>query len=167
MTASTLVERVTEVLAGAGYCRVGTPREIAGLPAAFCGASPSPDLHSCLLPTLPSRTNVRSLRSLSKTIFEYLRHNLIYKLGFTDSLNPKNIKLNQSYNRAFTALRTHQEVLQGGFAGGRPGGGCMMLELPRNTEIPTGRNPVDAERRIRLLCCNNVGVHRWTRGSGW
>jgi hypothetical protein len=37
MTASTLIERVTEVPAGAGYRRVGTPREIAGLPAAFCG----------------------------------------------------------------------------------------------------------------------------------
>ena len=92
MTASTPVERVTDVLAGAGYCRVGTPREIAELPAAFVGARPSPDLRSCLLPTLPSRTNVRSLRPLSKTIFGDLRHNLIYKLGSTDSVNPKKAK---------------------------------------------------------------------------
>jgi hypothetical protein len=48
MTASTPVDRVAELLAGAGYRRVATPLEIAGLkfelPAAFVGASPSPDL---------------------------------------------------------------------------------------------------------------------------
>jgi hypothetical protein len=48
MTASTPVERVAEILAGAGYRRVATPLEIAGLkfelPAAFVGSSPSPDL---------------------------------------------------------------------------------------------------------------------------
>lgn len=48
MTAPTPVDRVAEVLAGAGYRRVATPLEIAGLqfdiPAAFVGASPSPDL---------------------------------------------------------------------------------------------------------------------------
>jgi hypothetical protein len=48
MTAATPIDRVAEVLAGAGYRRVATPLEIAGLrfdlPAAFVGASPSPDL---------------------------------------------------------------------------------------------------------------------------
>jgi len=48
MTAPTPVDRVAEVLAGAGYRRVATPLEIAGLqfdiPAAFVGTSPSPDL---------------------------------------------------------------------------------------------------------------------------
>ena len=48
MTASTPVDRVAEILAGAGYRRVATPLEIAGLkfelPAAFVGSSPSPDL---------------------------------------------------------------------------------------------------------------------------
>jgi hypothetical protein len=48
VTAPTPVDRVAEVLAGAGYRRVITPLEIAGLkfdlPAAFIGASPSPDL---------------------------------------------------------------------------------------------------------------------------
>ncbi|MPZ59139.1 MAG: hypothetical protein GEU91_22155 [Rhizobiales bacterium] len=48
MTASTPVDRVAEVLAGAGYRRVAMPLDIAGLkfdlPAAFVGASPSPDL---------------------------------------------------------------------------------------------------------------------------
>ena len=48
MTASTPVERVAEILAGAGYRRVATPLEIAGLkfelPTAFVGTSPSPDL---------------------------------------------------------------------------------------------------------------------------
>ena len=48
MTASTPVERVAEILAGAGYRRVATPLEIAGLkfelPAVFVGSSPSPDL---------------------------------------------------------------------------------------------------------------------------
>ena len=48
MTASTPVDRVAEVLTGAGYRRVSTPLDIAGLqfdlPAAFVGTSPSPDL---------------------------------------------------------------------------------------------------------------------------
>lgn len=48
MTAPTPVDRVAEVLAGAGYRRVSTPLEIAGLqfdiPTAFVGVSPSPDL---------------------------------------------------------------------------------------------------------------------------
>jgi hypothetical protein len=49
MTAQTTpVDRVAEVLAGAGYRRLATPLEIAGLkfdlPAAFVGTSPSPDL---------------------------------------------------------------------------------------------------------------------------
>jgi hypothetical protein len=48
VTAPTPVDRVAEVLVGAGYRRVSTPLEIAGLkfdfPAAFVGASPSPDL---------------------------------------------------------------------------------------------------------------------------
>ena len=48
MTAPTPVDRVAEVLAGAGYRRVSTPLEIAGLkfdlPAAFVGATQSPDL---------------------------------------------------------------------------------------------------------------------------
>ena len=48
MTAPTPVDRVAEVLAGAGYRRIAMPLEIAGLrfdlPAAFVGASPSPDL---------------------------------------------------------------------------------------------------------------------------
>jgi hypothetical protein len=48
MTAPTPVDRVAEVLAGAGYRRIAVPLEIAGLrfdlPAAFVGASPSPDL---------------------------------------------------------------------------------------------------------------------------
>lgn len=48
MSAPTPVDRVAEVLASAGYRRVSTPLEIAGLkfdlPAAFVGASPSPDL---------------------------------------------------------------------------------------------------------------------------
>jgi hypothetical protein len=48
MTASTPVERVAEMLAGAGYRRVATPLNIAGLkfdlPTAFVGISPSPDL---------------------------------------------------------------------------------------------------------------------------
>jgi|SRR5215831_5634547 len=48
MTASTPVDRVAEILTGAGYRRVPTPIEIAGLkfelPAAFVGSSPSPDL---------------------------------------------------------------------------------------------------------------------------
>lgn len=48
MTAPTPVDRVIELLASAGYRRITTPLEIAGLkfdlPAAFVGASPSPDL---------------------------------------------------------------------------------------------------------------------------
>lgn len=48
MMAPTPVDRVAEVLAGAGYRRVPTPIEIAGLkfdvPIAFVGSSPSPDL---------------------------------------------------------------------------------------------------------------------------
>jgi hypothetical protein len=48
MTAPTPVDRVAEVLAGAGYRRIAVPLEIAGLrfdlPAAFVGGSPSPDL---------------------------------------------------------------------------------------------------------------------------
>jgi hypothetical protein len=48
MTAPTPVDRVAEILAGAGYRRVGTPLEIAGVrfefPVAFVGASRSPDL---------------------------------------------------------------------------------------------------------------------------
>lgn len=48
MIASTPVDRVAEILTGAGYRRVATPLEIAGLkfelPAAFVGSSPSPDL---------------------------------------------------------------------------------------------------------------------------
>ena len=48
MTAPTPVDRVAEVLTGAGYRRVSTPLDIAGLqfdlPAAFVGTSPSPDL---------------------------------------------------------------------------------------------------------------------------
>ncbi|MEH2487545.1 hypothetical protein [Bradyrhizobium sp. AZCC 2230] len=48
MTASTPVERVAEILASAGYRRVATPLNIAGLkfdlPTAFVGISPSPDL---------------------------------------------------------------------------------------------------------------------------
>jgi hypothetical protein len=48
MTAGTPVDRVAEVLAGAGYRRLSTPLEIAGLkfdmPAAFIGTAPSPDL---------------------------------------------------------------------------------------------------------------------------
>lgn len=48
MIAPTPVDRVAEVLTGAGYRRVSTPLDIAGLrfdlPAAFIGTSPSPDL---------------------------------------------------------------------------------------------------------------------------
>lgn len=48
MIAPTPVDRVAEVLTNAGYRRVATPLEIAGLkfdvPAAFVGASPFPDL---------------------------------------------------------------------------------------------------------------------------
>lgn len=48
MIAPTPVDRVGEVLTGAGYRSISTPLEIAGLrfdlPAAFVGASPSPDL---------------------------------------------------------------------------------------------------------------------------
>jgi hypothetical protein len=48
MTAATPLDRVAEVLAGAGYRRLSTPLEIAGLkfdlPAAFVGTAPSPDL---------------------------------------------------------------------------------------------------------------------------
>ena len=48
MTARTPVERVAEILRGAGYRRVATPREIAGvkfeLPMALVGNPPSPDL---------------------------------------------------------------------------------------------------------------------------
>ncbi|QYA15924.1 hypothetical protein [Rhizobium sp. AB2/73] len=48
MTAPTPVDRVGEVLTGAGYRSISTPLEIAGLrfdlPAAFVGSSPSPDL---------------------------------------------------------------------------------------------------------------------------
>jgi hypothetical protein len=48
MTAPTPVDRVGEVLTGAGYRSIPTPLEIAGLrfdlPAAFVGESPSPDL---------------------------------------------------------------------------------------------------------------------------
>lgn len=48
MTAPTPVDHVGEVLSGAGYRRIAMPLEIAGLkfdlPAAFVGASPSPDL---------------------------------------------------------------------------------------------------------------------------
>jgi len=48
MTPPTPVDRVAEVLGSAGYRRIATPLEIAGLtfdvPAAFVGSSPSPDL---------------------------------------------------------------------------------------------------------------------------
>jgi hypothetical protein len=48
MTAPTPVDRIAEALSGAGYRRLPTPLEIAGLkfdfPAAFVGTSPSPDL---------------------------------------------------------------------------------------------------------------------------
>jgi hypothetical protein len=66
MTASTPVDRVSEVLAGAGYRRVATPLEIAGLkfelPAAFVGTSPSPDL--ILVADTAFEDEVRILRKI-------------------------------------------------------------------------------------------------------
>jgi hypothetical protein len=48
LSATTPVEKIVELLAGAGYKRLATPLDIAGLkfdfPAALLGTDPSPDL---------------------------------------------------------------------------------------------------------------------------
>jgi hypothetical protein len=66
VTATTPVERVANVLQGAGFERVSSPLRVAGLsfetPAAFVGLEPSPDL------ILVGDTTKQTARSLQQTV---------------------------------------------------------------------------------------------------